>query len=529
MGSEMKRTRLFALLLGLISAGLAEAQTASPAAGTPNSGVFLATGNSDTQSIPMLNSAPAPLLLNALPAADGSTYATPAPQMAPSPQMTYGMQMMPMMNGPVTTRYGSQYGGGGQCGPYGCGASGGSSYGYGSYGGNSCQPQCGPDACFYDMQNPCGNEVFRFFPQDTPLKVYGWADAGVVLNTGSPASKFNGPYNSVARSNEAMFNQAYLISELQRPAGPDWGIGARVDLLYGADYLVAQSIGFETNQNFGPKWNSNPYYGLAIPQAYAEIGNDSFVVQGGHFYTVVGYEGVQSNSNFFYSHAYSYQFAGPFTEWGALATIKTGQNLEIQAGPVNQWNTLDGTQNTVQFLGKVKYTSDNRNWWTSFAIVTGDQPNNPAGLPGIFPAFVNRTRYSLILDSKFGDGFEYVFHHWLGAQQIGTPSLNAALWYGIDQYLYYTMSDRVKLGGRFEWFRDEDGTRVGLTLPTNPNAAPLPGNYFSFTAGPNFTPNPNVTFRPEIRYDIYQGQSNPFNDGKQKHQLMLAADVIIRF
>ena len=46
-----------------------------------------------------------------------------------------------------------------------------------------------------------------------PFTISGWLDGGLVGNTSSPASKFNGPYNAVDRSNEAMFNQGYLIAE----------------------------------------------------------------------------------------------------------------------------------------------------------------------------------------------------------------------------------------------------------------------------------------------------------------------------
>ena len=51
------------------------------------------------------------------------------------------------------------------------------------------------------------------------------------------------------------------------------------------------SLGWETNAS--PRdWNSGEYYGLAIPQLYGEIGNQDLSLKLGHFYTIVGYEGV---------------------------------------------------------------------------------------------------------------------------------------------------------------------------------------------------------------------------------------------
>ncbi len=111
------------------------------------------------------------------------------------------------------------------------------------------------------------------------------------------------------------------MPSVQLPTDGCSGIGGRVDLLYGEDFFLPQSAGFELRPNGALHWNPQ-YYGLAIPQAYGEYGNDVVSIKVGHFYTPVGYEGVQSPTNFFYSHSYSYQFAGPFTHWGTLATAK---------------------------------------------------------------------------------------------------------------------------------------------------------------------------------------------------------------
>jgi Putative beta-barrel porin-2, OmpL-like. bbp2 len=370
--------------------------------------------------------------------------------------------------------------------------------------------------------------VTHLLSQDGRFRAYGWLDAGGVYNTQQPGSGFNGPYNAVD-STTPTFNQAYLVMEMKRPDNSDFGVGGRVDVLYGNDFFLAQSAGFELNRDGSRKWNSNTSMGLTMPQAYLEVGSDTLSVQVGHFYTIVGYEGVQSANNFFYSHAYSYQFAGPFTQWGGLVTWRPDSNWEVQAGPVNGWNTLDGTPNNVEFLGKAKYTSDSKDWWTSFAVITGNMPNNAAFLPGIAPATANRTRYSFLYDRKITNNLEYVFHQWLGAQQDGTTNGSTANWYGIDQYMFYTISKNWKFGGRFEWFRDEAGTRVGLTRPGNPNVPPLPGNYFSFTVGPNYSPNPNLVVRPEIRYDTYNGSAQPFDDGRKTQQLMFGVDVIVKF
>ncbi|MBA2484832.1 MAG: outer membrane beta-barrel protein [Nitrospira sp.] len=76
----------------------------------------------------------------------------------------------------------------------------------------------------------------------------------------------------------------------------------------------------------------------------------------GHFYTILGYE-VPATNNFFYSKSYSYQFAGPFTHWGGLATWNATDRITVQGGVVNGWDAVDRTKDRPTGLAKVKYTA----------------------------------------------------------------------------------------------------------------------------------------------------------------------------
>jgi hypothetical protein len=234
--------------------------------------------------------------------------------------------------------------------------------------------------------------------------------------------------------------------------------------------------------------------------------------------------------NFFYSKSYSYQFAGPFTHWGGQVNWSPNNNWTVQMGLHNGWDAFDRVDDEVGFVGKVRYDSSSSGAWTSFAAVSGKEFNNSAGL-AITPDFTNRTRYSWLVGLPLTCKLEYVFHHWLGLQEDGAAGGGQADWYGIDQYLYYTINNRWKTGLRFEWFRDEDGTRVGLNRTTNPNKPPLPGNFYSVSYGANWTPTNNLVIRPEIRGDWYDGSGAalPFNDNSRDTQLMLGFDAILSF
>jgi hypothetical protein len=380
---------------------------------------------------------------------------------------------------------------------------------------------------------PSGQDWFLFGESDRG-GFRGWLDGGFVGNFGVPASKFNGPYNAVDRANEPMMNQVYMIAERTLPTDGSNGIGARADLLYGEDFPLAMSLGWETNPGPGD-WNSGEYYGLAIPQLYAEVGSQDFSLKLGHFYTIVGYEGVPAVGNFFYFKSYSYQFAGPFTHWGGLANWKASDNVEVDAGLVNGWNGLASSYSKANFLGRIRVKSDDNSRVATFAVISGDEGNDfsPLFQPAPPLTSANRTRSSLLLEYRPVRNVEYVFHQWLGTQADALVGGGTALWVGIDQYLYYRVSDAWSWGARFEWFQDTDGTRVGLNRPSNPNHVPLPGNFYSLTIGPNWSPTGNFLMRPAFRWDFfggpYGGPRAPYNDGISNQQTMLGFDMIQKF
>jgi len=243
----------------------------------------------------------------------------------------------------------------------------------------------------------------------------------------------------------------------------------------------------------------------------------------GHFYTILGYE-VPATNNFFYSKSYSYQFAGPFTHWGGLATWNATDRITVQGGVVNGWDAVDRTKDRPTGLAKVKYTAPDNFWSAAFAIATGDEPTvNP-------DQFATRTRYSAIVTLQPTERIEYVFHQHYAYQKDGRLNGGIARWYGIDNYLYYKITDQWKAGLRLEWMRDEAGTRVGGSpFRGNPNQAPSPGSFYPVSAGVNYRPRPNLLLRPEIRSDWHDGRRSPYNDGLNKNQVLLAINANLQF
>lgn len=373
----------------------------------------------------------------------------------------------------------------------------------------------------------------------------GFIDLGGTVNADNPANRFNGPMTFNDR-NDFLMNQLYL--SLGREAdnggsGFDWG--ARVDFLYGTDYIFTQSIGLETQPNGDNAWNGlttglgNPnLYGLAMPQAYVDLAYNKLNFRVGHFYTIMGYEGVAATSNFFYSHAYTMQYGEPFTHSGGLLTW-TGDRLTVHGGVVNGWDKTDAVTDKMAFLGGVTYTPDHEKYSLTLTAISGEEDGttpNPAP-----PATSPRTAYSLVFDYHITSRLEYVFQHDNGIQHDAFGPNVDAEWYGVNQYLFYTLNDCWKFGARFEWFRDDDGYRIsaapvrvggpaglGIMLPGGP--MDLAGNYYNATFGANWTPRSNINVRPEVRWDWSDGTvAGPFDGFTKDSQFTASVDAIITF
>lgn len=348
---------------------------------------------------------------------------------------------------------------------------------------------------------------------ESGLDLRGWISAGANWNTSDSHTEYNGPVTFNDESNTAQLDQAYVIAEKKVVYGGDaFSMGGRVDVMYGADSPFTQSIGFDNNF-YG---SSNPKHQLAIPQAYLEANlpvGTGLSVKAGHFYTLLGYEVVTAPDNFFYSHAYSMQYAEPFTHWGALASYSLSDKVSVTAGGVRGWDNLkDESDGNLAFLGGTTVkVSDSTT--AVFSLTSGNQGHNQ-----------NLTAYSLVLTHVIDDTWSYVLQHDLGSYDLGS---NTAQWYSVNNYLLYELNDLTRLGLRFEWFNDADGTRVAGLRSGSPASE---SDYFGLTFGAQRKLSESVMFRPEVRYDWQTGATEDNRAfGADKDQLLVSGNVIVNF
>lgn len=88
--------------------------------------------------------------------------------------------------------------------------------------------------------------------------------------------------------------------------------------------------------------------------------------------------------------------------------------------------------------------------------------------------------------------------------------------YGYEYFLAQSNEIEGNQSGSPKWNHEQHGIA-------------LAGSFYSLTAGLNYYPHPNITIRPEGRYDWFTGGRNPYNDGNNDNQVLVAISAYLQF
>jgi len=352
----------------------------------------------------------------------------------------------------------------------------------------ACYDGCGSGSLFdagclgdCELGDPCS-----LFGECRGFTVGGWVQVGY---HDSNLILFN------SRKHEAQVHQAWVYAEKEIDTSQGFDIGGRIDYVYGTDGQDTQAFGID-NDHWDNQWDNGADYGHALPQVYLEAGYGDWSAIVGHFYTIIGYEVVPAPDNFFYSHAYTMYNSEPFTHTGALITYNVSEDIDFYGGYVLGWDS-GFEDNGDAFLGgsSVQLTDDvNVTSTTTIGRFADNSGGNERG-------FLSST----VATVRLTEQLNYVFHtDYLDTEDANGNTVRDT--FGINQYLFRTLSDCVALGARFEWWNVEADSRGFYD-----NADfDLSGDYdiYALTLGANLRPHANVVVRPEIRWDWVDGDRN---------------------
>jgi hypothetical protein len=377
----------------------------------------------------------------------------------------------------------------------------------------------------WQLPQPC-------FFQRNNIKMGGWVEQGITFNNLNPEDRYNGPNALNDRDKEYQLNQAWLYFD--RPTntgGCGWDLGGHVDLMYGTDWRYGQSYGLENRFN-----SANSFYGFILPQFYADVAVNDLTVRLGHFASNTTLEQVPAVANFFYSHVYMMSgYFDPLLVTGLQASYKLSDNFTVIGGMNRGWEEFEDPNSTWNFLGGVKWVDNDKRQTLSLMLDSGD-------MLGMTRELHQRNSVYMVYTCNLTERWQYGAQYNLGQEVNGsfvTPGQNAN-WYGTEQLLTYKINQKWSAGIRYEWVRDEEGSRIaglGNVLLTDRgwNGQPgFTGSFQDISLGLNYRPNSNIVIRPETRWDSYDGPVNvagelPYGNHTRSSQFTFACDLIVTF
>ena len=325
-------------------------------------------------------------------------------------------------------------------------------------------------------------KLFKSCRQEPMLNMGGWFSFG-----------YHSQSNDLFNSHPDRWNlqQGWFFAEKQAKAGKcgEMGFGFRFDGIYGVDGPDTQAFANPgATFDLGSGFTRGGGYGWALPQVYGEVAAGDWNVKIGHFYTLVGYEVVTAPDNFFYSHAITMYNSEPFTHTGVIASKSLSDETTLYGGWTAGWDTGFDFSSGSNFLGGISTAlSDDvqMTWITTigdFGVLRGD----------------DGYMQSLVFDVAVTDNLNYILQSdYLRVDSSGEDNV------GINQYLIYSVNECLGIGSRLEWWKGDVLTGYaphGGVLPASGSLS-----YYAATFGINVKPTPNLTIRPEYRYDWSPG------------------------
>ena len=373
------------------------------------------------------------------------------------------------------------------------------------------------------------------------IKLTGQVDAGIVGNPQDPNDGVNFGQLFTDKANRPLLNQLLLTAQHAiDPTADTYSYGFKLQGLYGSDARIVHSLGLFDHAIHDRNQVDLLEANVSVHAPWLSRGGVD--LKAGIYPTPLGFEQIDPKANPFYTHSYMFEFGVPFKHLGIQATWHVTGPLYLYLGLDSGTNTTVGSGDNNQRPGGIAGVG--LNLWHGAVTVLALSHMGPEDSTRNTPFGNSAMRYDndLVVTWKQSPKLTLTGE----ANYVREEGFHAE-GYGATSYASYALSKTLKLNGRAEIWRDQNNFFVAtpvnnldfvnyeLGRPANLYTAARPTTYSEFTGGVSYTPLGmpapliGVTLRPELRYDRALNHSRPFDDGRDRGAVTVAADAIARF
>ncbi|RUT42326.1 hypothetical protein WG29040_01690 [Pseudomonas sp. PAMC 29040] len=351
-------------------------------------------------------------------------------------------------------------------------------------------------------------------------------------------------------------NMVPRVTPLPGPSPTEASFGFTFEMLYGRNAQFARTLGWDAHWDVNSpgdddlaKAQRDKQKFLALPNlaatAYLPYG-PGITAMAGLFGPALGYEippNLREARNQFASKTYAF-----VSEPGTVAGVILGTRLYngksaivgAELGVVQGWNNLRDNNEKKSIMGALRWRTADMQTWIDYEFIVGDEQNDSySDVQAPTSRLVSasgqlKQQHSLNgwhrFDTNWSMGAEVVYGHQAGDGKASTvdvitgPGFDGAHWWGANAVLTYQQRADLSYSVRAEHFADPDGF---ILLPTTTAR----GNFNAVTAGLRYDLNKNISLRPEVRYDMFDGNADdhPFGAGRDRTQLTGLVEALIYF
>jgi Putative beta-barrel porin-2, OmpL-like. bbp2 len=380
-----------------------------------------------------------------------------------------------------------------------------------------------PDGNVYPLMTALRRENRR-------IKLYGWVAGS---GNASTSSTTNFPLSYDIFPNTVQLNQAVVyierLPDTVQHTHFDWGF--HVTGFFGIDYRFTTAKDYLSQQLL----QKNRRYGFDPVLEYADLYfpvKQGLNIRIGRFLSVPGIEAQLAPNNYNMTHSLLYTI-DPFTETGAIATLKLTKQWLVQAGisaghDVAPWSD-DRKPSAIACLNYSTASNHNNFYACANGINDGKY------------AYNNLQDYDFTWYHKFNAKWHMATEAWYMyerevpnvAGNVENPiapetGANGAFCaagqltcrapeYAVVNYVNREFNSKLFAGFRSDFLDDRKGQRTGI-----------PGKYTENTLYATKYFGTSVLLRPELRFD-HSWDNRGYDGGKARNQLFFGADLIYKF